>query len=118
MKKTKRVFAAALVLCAFLMPAYAGQSGPGVSDHKAWSQIYEKKSQEQEAVIADHTKMRITVGKYYGLDTSPNGTMALAIGREMQGHCDEIVAAAKKLQQELLEFAEWHKNQATKSQTE
>jgi len=116
--KNKLIIAIGFAWCLPLMAVYAAQSDPGISDHRAWSQIYEKKAQEQDVVIADHIKMRVQVGKYYGLDTSPNGTTALAIGREMQIHCDEIVAAAKKLQQELIEFAKWHKNQETKSQIE
>lgn len=112
MKQSKSFLATALALCVISVPVYAAQFDPDVSDHRAWSQIYEKKAMEQDAVIASHKKMKVQVGKYYGLDTSPSGTTDLAIGRDMQRHCDEIIIAAQNLQQELSEFAKWHEMRA------
>lgn len=114
MTNVKWVFLTILALGVPLLSAHSESSNLEISDHKAWSQIYETKAQEQAAVVADHKKMRDSVGKYYGLSTAPSGTIDLAIGREMQAHCDDIIAAAEKLKEEYLKFAEWHEQYSAK----
>ena len=74
-------------------------------DHSVLASVYEKKASEQNMLVSVHERMKTDS------DVRRRNQSATQM-QEMERHCDGIIAAAKALKKEFLNFAEWHKKQA------
>ncbi len=75
-------------------------------DHATLASLYESKAAEQQSLVSQHERMKTDS------DVRRRNQSATAM-KEMETHCDGIIATAKTLKKELLNFAEWHKKQVT-----
>jgi hypothetical protein len=74
---------------------------------------YEEKAAAQDALIAEHTKMKEEYKDrfYVNEKVTPMATMS-----EMEEHCDAIIDEAQRLKDQFLEFAKWHQMRAAELQ--
>ena len=111
MKAFHYVMVGLVTAVSFLVPlrGYAGEPSQVAADHQALAASYEEKAAVQDALIAEHTKMKQDYKTKFFVNekVTPMGKV-----REMEAHCDAIIKDAEKLRSELLDFAHWHKMRA------
>ena len=106
-----------LMIATLLQPfCYAAEMGFGVSDHSAWAKAYEEKAAEQGAVIAEHEKMKKDFRQKYAPNPHQPDLFTERKIQPVEEHCDAIIQDARKLQNDFLEFAKWHRMQASESE--
>ena len=79
------------------------------TDHKDLASSYEQKAKEQDAIVAEHTQMKQDFVRRFFINEKISPMYKI---REMEKHCDTIIAEASKLRDEFTEFAKWHKMSA------
>ena len=93
--------------------AYAVEATQAASDHLAMAASYEEKVTVQDALIAEHTKMKQDYKERFFVNekVTPLGRI-----REMEDHCNGIIASAQTEKGQLLELAKWHRLRAAELQ--
>lgn len=102
-----------MFVLAFSMRAQADQISDTVADHQAMAAQYEEKAAVQDAVISEHTKMKEDYKAKYFINEKVSPMTKI---REMEKHCDTIIAEASALKAGFLEFAKWHRMRAAELQ--
>ena len=92
---------------------YAVEKPDAIDEHLALAASYEEKVAVQDALIAEHTKMKADYksGFFVNEKVTPMGKIL-----EMKDHCDAIIEAAQMEKAQLLEFAKWHRMRASELQ--
>ncbi len=88
----------------------------GVSDHLSWQKEYEDKAREQGAIAVEHEKMKKDARLTYAPGLHQGDRFLQKKYDEIEGHCDAIIQDAQRLQNDYLEFARWHRMQASESE--
>ena len=94
-------------------PVYAAEASQVASDHLARAASYEQKAQAQDALIAEHTKMKQDYRARFFINEKVSPTSQI---KKMENHCDAIIQEATALRNGLLEFAKWHRMRAAELQ--
>ena len=99
--------------CSWAFPVYANEMSQVASDHLSLAASYEEKAGAQDALIAEHTKMKQDYKARFFINEklTPNDKI-----RKMENHCNAIIETAQKEKDELLEFAKWHRMRAAELQ--
>ncbi len=105
----------ALILTLILVMPFAVTAGvtDDTASHEQLARQYEEKALAQDALILEHTQMKLDYAEK--LSPSPKGTNQAAI-KEMEKHCNSIIQEAQALKAEFLDFAKWHKMRAAEMQ--
>ncbi len=113
---TKVALGFLLVAGLVLLPGkivFAAETAQAASDHLAMAASYEGKAAAQDALIAEHTKMKADYKNRFFVNEK---VTPLDKVRQMEDHCDAIIATAQKEKDELLEYAKWHRMRAAELQ--
>jgi hypothetical protein len=92
---------------------YAAEPSQVAAKHLSMVKYYEGKAAEQDAIITEHQQMKTDYKKQYFINEKITPSVRL---KTMDNHCDAIIRDAKKLDNELLELAKWHKMRAAELQ--
>ncbi len=91
----------------------AAEPAQATADHLKMEKYYEDKATEQDAIIAEHQRMKSEYKQQYFINEKVTPVNRL---KEMEKHCDAIIHDAQKLRADYLESAKWHKMRATELQ--
>ncbi len=92
---------------------YGAESAQVANDHLTLAAVYEEKAAAQDALIAEHVKMKLEYKDRFFINEK---VTPLDKVRAMEKHCDAIIESAQKQKSELLEFAKWHRMSAAELQ--
>ncbi len=98
---------------------YAAEPSQVAADHLKMAKYYEGKASEQDAIIAEQQQMKSDYEKRFYIDEKGENlttSRPLREVKEMEGHCDAIINDARKLKDDYLEFAKWHRMRAAELQ--
>ncbi len=88
----------------------------GVSNHSGWTKSYEEKAADQAEMIAEHEKIKKDSRFMYAPGLHQGDRLAVKKYGEIENHCDAIIQDAHRLQNDLLDFAKWHRMQSSESE--
>ncbi len=98
---------------------YAAEPSQVAADHLKMAKYYEGKASEQDAIIAEQQQMKSDYEKRFYIDEKGENltpSRPLREVKEMEDHCDAIINDARKLKDDYLEFAKWHRMRAAELQ--
>ncbi len=98
---------------------YAAEPSAVAADHLAMAKSYEKKAAEQDVIITEQQQMKTDYEKRFYIDEKGENltpSRPLREVKEMEDHCDAIINDARKLKDDYLEFAKWHRMRAAELQ--
>lgn len=102
------ILAVTLLVGAPLMGLAAAPSEVA-DDHLAMAASYEEEVAAQEALIAEHTKMKQDYKDRFFVNEKVTPLNRI---RAMEEHCDALIDAAQAEKAKLLDFAQWHRMRA------
>lgn len=88
---------------------FAVEPAEVAADHESMAAGYEKKAAAQEELVAEHTRMKQDYRARFFINEKVTPDTKI---REMEKHCDSIIAEAAQLETEFLDFAKWHRMRA------
>jgi hypothetical protein len=110
--KTLRIMTIGLIFMMglpWLNEVYAQDKSQVIASHLAEALKYEEKAVQQDRVIEDHLQMK----QDFMLQTKGEDRVISPQRIEaMNKHCEAIIQSAKKLKNDFLEFARWHRTRA------
>lgn len=95
------------------MMGFAAEVTEAAEDHLALAASYEAKVAVQDALIAEHTKMKADYKDRFFVNEKVTPITKI---REMEDHCNAIIEAAQVEKSQLLDFAKWHRMRASELQ--
>ena len=87
----------------------AAEAPQVASDHLALAASYEAKAADQDALIAEHTKMKADYKDRFFVNEK---LTPMSQVQKMDDHCNNIIQVAQAEKDHLLEFAKWHRMRA------
>ena len=92
---------------------YAVETPDAINEHLALAASYEEKVAAQDALIAEHTKMKADYKSRFFVNEKVTPMDKIL---EMEEHCDAIIEAAQIEKNQLLDYARWHRMRASELQ--
>jgi len=113
--KSWKIAIVALMMGGMLMPVavYGAEAADAVEDHLALAASYEEKAAVQDTLIGEHTRMKADYKDRFFVNEKLTPLNKI---REMENHCNAIIAAASAEKGQLLDMAKWHRMRASELQ--